>query len=763
MPVAAIGHGSSELSDIVADNAGLLEFLTPAPALSGTSRYTQMRGADRARASLIDSRTTPAPATGLITFGEPDGFDLPAFRASGFRSLLAVNGSLPVAAIPQGRGQILLQGGAVLDLSPSGPSLEDQISALLQSGAIAVAVLPFKTLSTDNMADRLVEIEALADRLVASTRTGEIILMQPIDYLLQASAGLSRWIAVAIQASPRSEAAAEALLSQLARRGISATLVAASDLLERLGRPDDCIMADPINTAAVVTRCLQPRETEVVAGNPADIVLHPPDADRQHTGVRNDGRLHIASETLADVFAQRSPVADAVLYLRAEDFPAQRNRDALIRRLQRLVADGGVHYRTLTDWADYIQAPDPLRARYLSARRRAATDPGRSPNMMTKAERAEFMADARAAWAYIDALTDGDTGHVIPTISLGAKRTSNVEITLWDSGSQINGSLSAARIGLISPDDCAERIGKLVANIPSLQIGGSRLPPAIFASDTLEALRPDFDVCDLGRFLLALDNAVWQGVMTQDAADAVISPWDIDAAVRDGRLHSFRSGRWEDITVSHCTDYIRPAFHRRGLMVENLYPEQGDASETDWQMAMLSRAAAAGPIGTEPFLLAQVEGASSPASKLISDVLFDAQLEWFEATDRFRFMSETPLDRPPWFVYQGLTLDVLGPDAWTINSVGRASSFQTDAARSSAEVIVAKAVYLWRAKSAHPYTEAAVQKIRRQCRREGKGFTVGVYAQPDAPMSDYFDINSNGIILSALASILDHGRTPHRP
>jgi hypothetical protein len=301
----------------------------------------------------------------------------------------------------------------------------------------------------------------------------------------------------------------------------------------------------------------------------------------------------------------------------------------------------------------------------------------------------------------------------------------------------------------------------IVANIPVITIGGLRLPPSVFDVYQLTVQRAGFDVCDLGRFLLALDQAVAEDALDAGVVEELWGSWDVADTITDGRLHSYRRGAWEDITVSHCTDYIRPAFLRRGLDVANIVaPRHPETSETDHDLAILWAAANAGPIGTEPALLNLVEGdgEGSAVSWLLARVLHDAQATWFEAGNGLRSVSETPLDRAPWFTYQGLALDQPGEEAWTVNSIDPDPAFQTPEFRRDAEVIGAKTAYLWRALVPDELSEQLVSLVRETCRTEGEGFAVGVYATSRQPMPGYFDINTNGIILSAIRKTLDDQR-----
>lgn len=745
--------GPSANWDVVAPYAGLVELVAPISDQPGGSRYAQMRDADDARRFLDGLELGPVPATGMLTDGRAEGVDIPAYRASGFRVMIALGDGSETRVGSVGRGQMLIDGGQMLD---PGRDLVAQVRALFGTNGVAVAVLPIEP-TVGGISGR---VDALADWLASEARSGAIVMLRPMDHLLQSDQPVEQNLAVVIDAADAFETA-RAFADRLADLDVPSSLVVNDGALSGLA---DCFRVAPDDDPQTPkdtpgpTRCLFLETGALVPlRSSSDIVLRQATEGSSGTGLRGDARLHVATLPWRDALDPASPLVDTVAVLNRDDISSPQKQ----REIESALLDasfGDARLWPLTEWADHIVAPDILLERYRAARQRSMNT---APRALEPEETEAFLLDAETAWAYIAQNSFNRTGHAIPTLGTIPIRVPNQNATLWDVGSQIFGILSAAGLGLIDATERNDRIAKIVANIPLITIGGLRLPPAVFDVYQLTVQRVGFDVCDLGRFLLALDQAVAEGALQSEAVEDLWELWDVAETIRGGRLHSYRRGAWEDITVSHCTDYILPAFLRRGLSVTNIVPSaRPGTSVADHDLAILSAAANAGPIGTEPSLLNLVEGAGdgSEVSWLLARLLHDAQATWFEAGNGLRSVSETPLDRAPWFTYQGLALEKRGDDAWTVNSIDPDPAFQTPEFRRDADVIGAKSAYLWRALVADDLSDRLVDLVRENCRTEGAGFSVGLYARSRQPMAGYFDINTNGIILSAIRRTLVNQR-----
>jgi hypothetical protein len=175
-------------------------------------------------------------------------------------------------------------------------------------------------------------------------------------------------------------------------------------------------------------------------------------------------------------------------------------------------------------------------------------------------------------------------------------------------------------------------------------------------------------------------------------------------------------------------------------------------------MRLLYTVADIGSIGTEPMLVEGVEMGLSAASAYLSDVLFFAQRRAYESSGQFYCVTEGPIDRSPWFVYEGLLVDH-ATDRWAIVPIKRSPEFDSPAFRASVRMISPKAAFLWAAMRPGGYSDLLLGYVRARARLAKGGYASGIYAQTGKPTEYYSDINTNGVILQSAAYIL-RGRKP---
>ena len=146
----------------------------------------------------------------------------------------------------------------------------------------------------------------------------------------------------------------------------------------------------------------------------------------------------------------------------------------------------------------------------------------------------------------------------------------------------------------------------------------------------------------------------------------------------------------------------------------------------------------------------------TPISAYLTRLLYGAQLRASQASGQLFAVSEAPLDRAPWFTYQGFQIgnDI---DPWSVVSPDPAAEYKTRRFRDSVRLINTKAAYLWAAVWPGDYSDRLLAEIRAKAPIEGGGFSPGVYVQSGAAMQNYTDINTNAAVLQAVSHML-HGR-----
>ncbi|MCB1331252.1 MAG: DUF3131 domain-containing protein, partial [Maritimibacter sp.] len=271
---------------------------------------------------------------------------------------------------------------------------------------------------------------------------------------------------------------------------------------------------------------------------------------------------------------------------------------------------------------------------------------------LTPEAAALYREDARLAWAFFERFTDPNTGLAPATANVNTGGDALTWVTMWDVGSQINALVAAQRLGLIEADAVETAAAKILNQIAGARAEGRLLPNGVIRTDVLRSGSSDFDGCDAGRLLAALDN-LRRNSGLGDEIEALVASWDLDQIVVDETIYSVAGGALKSTFKSHCAHYAARAFGRWGLTAASPYQTLDGRPEADGHMAMLEAVATIGPLGAEPLLLEALELGPSPESTWLAEVLHVAQVEEYEETGTLMAVSEMPIQREPWFVYLG--------------------------------------------------------------------------------------------------------------
>ncbi len=717
---------------------GLFEIAIEATRPWASERYFQLREAMDQRDCIANTATkNPAvPIISLLDRRTDAGPDPYALRAGGFRMLLRPEASAQgYEALDWGMAR--LNGGQRARIEDPPETPRSQALYLSFSTALPPAQV-------------LEYARQWAGHLQRAMLARAIFPARPTDHLLQGHPGGSKYIGLVLDYTtpPAPDSPMAVFAAQLRMAGIPFSVLAQSEAITVPEGVEICAY-----NPALGSHCL-------AGGAPgraslAEIFAYRAASPYAWSGPRADGRFHAAlqpfgtagfAETLRD-----DPLTDRLLLVEENAVTAPVRRAALIGELQQAGWDGKADFYTLNGYMQQTLNPPPPLVRFWSARRRQATAPPRP----AIPDRAALLSDARLAWRFIERYTDETTGICAGTVQTGQAETVNTRVALWDVASQMQGIAAAQALGLIAQPDAKARLALLLESLPTVMLAGEALPPALFRADDPASARQEFNACDTGRFLIALDAMVAAGLVAKARAAEVVGQWGLARVTEGQKLLDYKSGRWQDASRSHCTQYARNGYAAWGFTVAQAYSPLDDPQSGDEKIRLLYSAADIGHYGTEPLLLEGLERGFSPESRYLADVLFDAQLAYFEATGKIKCVSETPLDFEPWFAYQGLRVDRSGPDAWVISTPpGTAGTGSPDFAR-RADIISAKAAYLWAAEYPQAWSGMVLALVREMARVEGLGFSVGIMAETMEAMPGYSDINTNGIILSAIAKILE--------
>ncbi|CUH88557.1 hypothetical protein PH5382_02493 [Phaeobacter sp. CECT 5382] len=498
-------------------------------------------------------------------------------------------------------------------------------------------------------------------------------------------------------------------------------------------------------TAAVTVRTTRPLGPGVgVAFNPLQ---------SQRTGFDRNGflllsRVDIRTEADLRILQDlKGGTDDLVIFIHPQSLGFAPVRRALLAGMSDLRDDGVTRVLQLDQFARFRFASDPI-----SARRRKAEsvqpELASSRKPLSSSARAALLDDARVAWRYFERFTNKTTGLCPATVNSSPGGRLHETVTMWDVGSHINGLIAATQIGLLDRKAFETRIRKILPNIAGRVSQGRRLPQGWIRTDRHRWGNKNFDGSDGGRLLASLDNLRRFGGF-EDRLDELVGSWNLQEIVVDGRIHSVINEKLVSSYVSHSAHYSAIAFRRWGIAAASPYEVFQGESRTDDQMALLEMASDIGPIGAEPLLLEAMELGISPESAYLADVLYSAQLEEYRETGQLTCVSEGPIDRSPWFTYQGLQLDA-ATRTWATDTVGKEPEYRTPEFRENHLVVSSKSAFLWAAHQPHDYSDILLRHVREKSKTEN-GFSSSIFVKTGRATEAYTDLNTNGVILQAIA------------
>ena len=374
---------------------------------------------------------------------------------------------------------------------------------------------------------------------------------------------------------------------------------------------------------------------------------------------------------------------------------------------------------------------------------------------------ADLREDAAQAWKFFERKGNGQTGLSAPNIwpdGEGGFGSYDI-VTMWDVGSTILATLSARSIELIDDATFEKRISGILDFIKRATYTRKGLKVPNFRSDiaTAKSVEDGYDTTDTGRLFIALrilDDATNKRF---DAA-SLFKGWTLDKTVIDGVMNDLKGGKFYPARSNIYRYYVSRGYDFWSIEHAAAYTGAAPDKNEATRKAFLKELSAIGPIATEPSLIEIVEVGPSPYATVIADVLEKRQKERHKATGKLTSVSETPIDREPWFTYQGLDLTRKGEAAWTVYSYQTDKRWNTPSFAPDNRVINTKAAFLWFATRPSDYSEKLWKLVRNDARANDFGFHPGVFEKTGKPPSN-IDLNTNATILESIAFILN-GRVP---
>lgn len=755
-------------------NPGLMELAPLIPDLEQHRPYFQARLASLAIAQLSetlgidaagDRRQTISTVSCLATENPQL---ITGLRAAGVRTVLALprSGRNALGNRQSDNGILHLIGGQKLSLAdPDSTRFAQTVTR--NSGIFTISALGFARFDTPEKAQ---SIPAKMDVLHRLDMTGQGGAVLPRDILIRDGNSFARHIALHILDAPISDPVLLAGVAEMKQMLTKHKIGYSSSAPPLTKRPSLEGLAFWVPLSSLGTTASRPKarlnQPVWASFSTTRKTNFPPDL-RQRPGqeiiLRTDisawqgmdvkGRYHqrVAFEvtdtrTIALLPAALNALSDSLVVVQPTTLATPANRTAILRALNEFRDDAVTEIIDLQTLIEQAIPPDPLLPLY---RQTEATAPALvRQTTAPAADRDALMQDARAAWGYFEKLTNRNTGLCTASNDFSASTGSRYDrVTMWDIGSHINALIAAYDLDLLTKSDFQKQTARILNRIKGRKIMGLNLPPEEINVTTGRSTR-NFNASDTCRLLASLANLANHPMADTTLVNKVVKGWDIKDVVLDGRLHAIFGKDFVPADSSQYAHYSVVGLRRWGFDAKSPYSDFQDTASTDQKIQFLESLQVLGPFGTEPVLLDALDNGVSPSVDYLTDVLFTAMLSEYRKSGRVLCPSETPLNRSPWFVYQGYQV---GDDAqpWKVGIVEKDKAAATPVA-DSFMAISCKSAYLWAAVLDHPFAETLLQTVRTKARNK-VGFASCIFVETGQASTNYTDINTNGIILQSIA------------
>lgn len=781
------------LHKLTIDYPGLVDLAIDLPHLVGELPYLRMRTASEARnrfqQAMAKANGTYIPQTVIADM--PDG-EIPTvegLRSAGFlTSFLVPSHSSTTEVWRNSDGTQQVNGGWRFPARPTSDAVTSIFTQASSQDGPLVFVASFPdddTVGDDAFFDQGAVLGDAFRRNLSSSRNYFIL---PSELRFRSGAAFARHLVLCVE-TDGSERSEDSLTAQLGAENIPFTALAPPELPSQAAdgqaegaRPKSFIVSNPgtadwqsIRKAAFDTGsrdAVHGIALEQEGDGSADplalagfeVVLGMSAPHNGNVGFDAQGSLHfgvtlvldapVSSQQFQEKLLQSAPLGEDVTILVKEGaFNRPEDVQTLVRTLATLegsaqfrVLDIGQHFETVTTKSEP--------ARLLRTARRW---PAHAVSDEVEATKRELLLkDARTAWSYFARLTDPETGLVPATawVENGQIETYRFS-TMWDTGTYLQAIVSAHSIGILDDSEYTARLQAALSGLSTGMFNGLRLPKGLSSTDGKAKGDDDYNASDTSRLLTSLHLV--QSYAKQDLGISdIIAGWDLEQTIHDGVPLTVRGSKLVSAYRSNYAGYIARGFGLWGYPVTSPYAAPKPGSRFDQGVQILHDVARFGPIGTEPHLLEAVELGASPLARTAADALFAAQIDEYRATGKLVCVSEGPVNREPWFVYQGYQITDDGGQ-WTAETLDPSPRFKTKGFIRAVDMLNSKGAFLWNAHRPNDYTDRLVEQVRQKATTDELGFNPGVFAITGQSDQAYSDINTNGVILQAIAFRLNGG------
>ncbi len=751
------------LRDLVTNYSGLVELISYVPGLAKDTPYFRMRRASQARTICRQVLGRDAACLSLASdMPAGDVFEINEIRAGGFRNLLLLPDQPHTAGYWETSGGILqFYGGNPVAIGPA-RMIEAAINNTETALDTLIVYVSLKEHAT-NDAGAFLMGASIGDALVVKNAAGDVFSTLPSEVHLQSRGTYDRLIGLSVERDDIP--ATQAFITALGAANIPHSLTGGA-------KTDDCLRYTGAGVALDISTQMDATNTNclsVTAVDPATLpefasagveTLSDTSPTNDFSGLDGYGLFHLPIAYTFDG-SRKIRTADDV---RDDLLTAIGSRnDAAIRITPAAVQDP-VAMQAIVSAFSTFETAGIGKVVSLAGFRKFAAPMGEKYHLLTAMNhqralasqetltenQAELDKDAATAWRFFELFTDPETGLVPGTVWMeGEGRSSYPFATMWDIGTQIMALVSANILCVIGDAEFTDRTTRLLAHLPTAsRANGLLLPQTAVSVTGRQPGEAGFDAADAGRLLIslkALEDHVGGGMGIPE----IVAGWELQETIKNGQIRSIRNERFTSNLDSGYTHYVSRGFALWGMNVDSPFPEHTEDTEMDAAMRVLGAMENSALLSTEPHVLEAVEMGYSAPARTLADVLYTQQIEAFEVSGNLVCASEGPLDREPWFSYQGYKIGA--DDPWKVNIINSTARYQTAGFKRAVTMVSTKSAYLWSAVRPQAYSQLLINYVRKNARFEDLGFASGIFTVTGLATANYSDVNTNGVILEALA------------
>lgn len=747
---------------------GLIEIVAWNAGLATLRPYEKARAASDARSALTNGLWSPdepeASSNRINTIAcrqVPGSGPMTDVISAGFRNVLSLPAfSAEVFAEQNEAGVLTLLGGTKTTVQKATGVVNQPVGSLQ-----SVLLLAAKDISDTPPALLTSATRQLAGAVRRLELEQRVVALRAQDLHMRTDAGFQRTIALHLFAADTGDARAMTDMTSFGK-ALDDAQIAYSTGPEPAPLPGEnssrgtywielsSQRAAAGQNSTLGTKTASPSPTAPLSPGVAVVLTRSPIA--RH-GLDDSSTLHVPVLAAVDagftgmvsILSASDEAIDGVVTIDAAALRSPAQRTALLRDLIAIKATRVSVFLPLTTYVTNLLPRDPLFPDF----RRTETSALRTAPVLGESaqEQAELRVDAQSAWRYFERVTSRSTGLCAATFVFGSTNAVGFDsVTMWEVGSQINALMAACDLGLVEDENFVKGCKAILDTVDRATRASARLPPETINTITGRGTSR-FNSYDTGRLLCALDRLRHHRLAFKGIEELVAS-WDFSRVIIDRKLHSIRNGELVPDYASNYTDYAASALRAWGYDVASPFDVMTTPTNADKKMALLYAAAAHGPIGAEPSLLQLLESGPAPSADFLADTLLAAQTEELEATGRLVAPSETPINRSPWFSYQGYRLGTR-TDPWEVRVDSENPKHATAPFLAEIRATSSKAAYLWRAMRPGPVSFGLTRMVRAAARTEN-GFDSAVYQASGLSTRAHSDLNTNGVILQSISHAL---------